>query len=61
VQPKDAPQVGRYQVFRIDDPSIYCGLIDTATGKVWKLQAFANPQPKGPNVWKWVVLAEGPQ
>jgi hypothetical protein len=57
---KEAAPVGRYQVFKIDDPSIYCGMVDTTTGKLWKLQGFANPQPRGPTVWKWVPLADGP-
>ncbi|HJZ58141.1 MAG TPA: hypothetical protein VKE74_24580 [Gemmataceae bacterium] len=59
-QPREAPQVGRYQPYKLDDPNTFGGLLDTTTGKLWRLQSIPNPQPKGPTVWKWVPFADAP-
>jgi hypothetical protein len=53
---KEVSQIGRYQAFKLDVPNWYGGLLDTATGKVWALQAFADA-PK----YRWVALADGPK
>jgi hypothetical protein len=49
-------QIGRYQAFKLDVPNAHAGLLDTTTGKLWALQAFAD-EPK----YRWVVLANGPK
>jgi hypothetical protein len=55
---KEASQIGRYQAFtfKMEVPNSYAGLIDTSTGKVWSLQAFADA-PK----YRWVAMADGPK
>jgi hypothetical protein len=55
---KEVAQVSRYQAFnKLDIPntSYPVGLLDTATGKAWRLQAMGN------DTYKWMPLAEAPK
>ena len=56
--PKPAPEtrVGRYQVFKSHKLSDDC-LLDSATGKVWRLEADGVLDHGG----KWVLAVEGPK
>jgi hypothetical protein len=56
-KPAPEPPAGRYQLFKsrmIANPNEDC-LLDTATGRVWKL--FFDDNRKG----KWVLAVEGPK
>lgn len=61
VDPKEAARIGRYQAFKLDQPSTntLAGLIDTATGKVWALRPWAKND--GSSGFDWYPVAEGPK
>jgi hypothetical protein len=55
-EPAAQPPVGRYQVFKSHGLADHDCLLDTATGKVWRLKA-EGLQQEG----KWILAVEAPR